>query len=206
MSGFHHSHADHGEGFCTFNGLVVAVDALRAAGAVARVAVLDMDLHYGNGTASLAPTRPYLFNCSIYGNDYWQNTAFRDVDDLRHTDGANHGSIALPNGSGRAEMLGGDGARARPRSSPGAGPICSSIRPAPIRTARIPTRRSSSTTTTCASATARVFAWAQARAHADRLGAGRRLHQGRSRRSCGCISTPSTPRAETSTASDSAAR
>ena len=35
MSGFHHAHADHGEGFCTFNGLVVTIDALRAAGAVA---------------------------------------------------------------------------------------------------------------------------------------------------------------------------
>ena len=79
VSGFHHAHAGHGEGFCTFNGLVVAIDALRAAGAVQRVAVLDMDLHYGNGTAALAPARPYLFNMSIYGNDYFQNEAFRDV-------------------------------------------------------------------------------------------------------------------------------
>ena len=52
-SGFHHAHADHGEGFCTFNGLVVAAEALRAAGRVRTVAVLDLDLHYGNGTASL---------------------------------------------------------------------------------------------------------------------------------------------------------
>ena len=73
-SGFHHSHADHGEGFCTFNGLVVAAEALRAEGALARVAVLDLDLHYGNGTASLCAPRPWLFNCSLYGNDYCQNT------------------------------------------------------------------------------------------------------------------------------------
>jgi acetoin utilization deacetylase AcuC-like enzyme len=105
VSGFHHAHADHGEGFCTFNSLVVTIDALRAAGAVQRVAVLDMDLHYGNGTASLAPARQYLFNLSIYGNDYFQNQAFRDVSVLRHTDGPNHRSIALPNGSGRAEMF-----------------------------------------------------------------------------------------------------
>jgi acetoin utilization deacetylase AcuC-like enzyme len=83
----------------------VTIDALRAAGAVQRVAVLDMDLHYGNGTASLAPARQYLFNLSIYGNDYFQNQAFRDVSVLRHTDGPNHRSIALPNGSGRAEMF-----------------------------------------------------------------------------------------------------
>lgn len=104
-SGFHHSHADHGEGFCTFNGLVVAADALRAEGRVERVAVLDMDLHYGNGTASLAVGRPYLFNASIYGNDYADNQAFRDVSQRQHVDGANHVSFALPNGSGRGEMM-----------------------------------------------------------------------------------------------------
>lgn len=104
-SGFHHSHADHGEGFCTFNGLVVAAEALRAAGRLARVAVLDLDLHYGNGTASLCADRPWLFNCSIYGNDYWQNKPYKDVDTVRHRDGPNHVSFALPNGSGLEELL-----------------------------------------------------------------------------------------------------
>jgi acetoin utilization deacetylase AcuC-like enzyme len=104
-SGFHHAHADHGEGFCTFNGLVVAAEALRAAGRLRTVAVLDLDLHYGNGTASLCKPRPWLFNCSIYGNDYWQNRAYRDVENVRHADGPNHVSFALPNGSGRAELF-----------------------------------------------------------------------------------------------------
>ena len=104
-SGFHHSHADHGEGFCTFNGLVVAAEALRARGRVGRVAVVDLDLHYGNGTASLCATRPWLFNCSIYGNDYCENKAYREVEPVRHTDGANHRSFALANGSGRAALL-----------------------------------------------------------------------------------------------------
>lgn len=105
VSGFHHSHADHGEGFCTFNSLVVAADRLHSDGLVGRVAVLDMDLHYGNGTASLAIDRAYLFNMSIYGNDYSRNTPYRDVEERRHVDGANHKSIALPNGSGREVML-----------------------------------------------------------------------------------------------------
>jgi acetoin utilization deacetylase AcuC-like enzyme len=104
-SGFHHSHADHGEGFCTFNGLVVAAEALRAEQRVERVAVLDLDLHYGNGTASLCASRPWLFNCSVYGNDYWENTAYREVDPVRHPDGRNHVSFALPNGSGRDVLL-----------------------------------------------------------------------------------------------------
>jgi acetoin utilization deacetylase AcuC-like enzyme len=104
-SGFHHSHADHGEGFCTFNGLVVAAEALRAAGRLGTVAVLDLDLHYGNGTASLCAARPWLFNCSIYGNDYFENKPYRDVETVRHVDGSNHVSFALANGSGRAALL-----------------------------------------------------------------------------------------------------
>jgi acetoin utilization deacetylase AcuC-like enzyme len=104
-SGFHHAHADHGEGFCTFNGLVVAAELLREAGRVRRVAVLDLDLHYGNGTASLCEARPWLFNCSIYGNDYFRNKPYRDVENRRHEDGANHVSFALPNGSGRTALL-----------------------------------------------------------------------------------------------------
>jgi acetoin utilization deacetylase AcuC-like enzyme len=104
-SGFHHAHADHGEGFCTFNGLVVAAEALREAGRLQRVAVLDLDLHYGNGTASLCASRPWLFNCSIYGNDYFQNKPYRDVENPRHTDGPNHVSFALPNRSGLEALL-----------------------------------------------------------------------------------------------------
>jgi acetoin utilization deacetylase AcuC-like enzyme len=104
-SGFHHAHADHGEGFCTFNGLVVAAEALREAGRLRRVAVLDLDLHYGNGTASLCATRPWLFNCSIYGNDYWENKPYRDVESVRHRDGANHVSFVLPNGSGSETLF-----------------------------------------------------------------------------------------------------
>ena len=97
-SGFHHAHADHGEGFCTFNGLVVAADALKARGQVRTVSILDMDLHYGNGTAALAATRPWLAALSIYGSDYQDNEAYKDVTVRRHTDGPNHVSVTLPAG------------------------------------------------------------------------------------------------------------
>jgi acetoin utilization deacetylase AcuC-like enzyme len=97
-SGFHHAHADHGEGFCTFNGLVVAADALKSRGEVRTVSILDMDLHYGNGTAALAATRPWLAALSIYGSDYLDNEAYNDVTVRRHTDGPNHVSVSLPAG------------------------------------------------------------------------------------------------------------
>jgi len=105
-SGFHHACADHGEGFCTFNALVVALEKLRAEGRIRRAAVLDMDLHYGNGTASLATSRDWLFALSIYGNDYWDNTPFRDVSVIRHPAGPNHAEAVLPNGCRGDEMLG----------------------------------------------------------------------------------------------------
>ncbi len=105
-SGFHHSCADHGEGFCTFNGLVVALEALRAEGKIRTAAVLDLDLHYGNGTASLAETRPWLRALSIYGNDYWQNICYRDVRERQHADGENHFSVPMiPSGGSDRVVL-----------------------------------------------------------------------------------------------------
>ena len=105
-SGFHHSCADHGEGFCTFNGLVVALESLRAQGKIETAAVLDLDLHYGNGTASLAESRPWLRALSIYGNDYCQNVCFRDVRERHHEDGPNHFSVSLiPSGSSDRGVL-----------------------------------------------------------------------------------------------------
>lgn len=105
VSGFHHACADHGEGFCTFNGLAITADALIDGGEAKRVAVLDMDLHYGNGTAQLAVARPYLFAMSIYGNDYWNNEVYRDVTVRHHVDGPNHPSYALPAGCDGPTMM-----------------------------------------------------------------------------------------------------
>lgn len=105
-SGFHHACADHGEGFCTFNGLVVALEALREEGLIGRAAVLDLDLHYGNGTASLAADRPWMRALSIYGNDYWNNVPHRDVRTRHHEDGPNHFSVPLvPTGGSDRRVL-----------------------------------------------------------------------------------------------------
>lgn len=52
-SGFHHAGYYRGGAYCTFNGLMVAAAALKAAGQVNRVGILDLDCHYGNGTDSI---------------------------------------------------------------------------------------------------------------------------------------------------------
>jgi acetoin utilization deacetylase AcuC-like enzyme len=104
-SGYHHAHADHGEGFCTFNGLVVALEAARVGGRLKRALVVDLDLHYGNGTAALLATRPELHNLSIYGSWYKANRASSDVVSERAADTSNCRSIAVPNGATGATYL-----------------------------------------------------------------------------------------------------
>jgi acetoin utilization deacetylase AcuC-like enzyme len=105
VSGFHHSHADHGEGFCTFNGLIVTAEKLKSENLIQNIAILDLDLHYGNGTASLASSRPWIHALSIYGNDYLQNKPYIDVTIRRHEDGENHHSIAIPKKAGAEEFF-----------------------------------------------------------------------------------------------------
>jgi acetoin utilization deacetylase AcuC-like enzyme len=104
-SGFHHAHADHGEGFCTFNGLVVALERAVHDGRVRRGLIVDCDLHYGNGTAALLASRPHLFALSIYGSFYKANAARRDVDAERAPDTDNAWSVAVPNGANGAEYV-----------------------------------------------------------------------------------------------------
>jgi acetoin utilization deacetylase AcuC-like enzyme len=49
-SGFHHARYGSGGGFCTFNGLMVTVQALLDSERAARVCIVDCDAHYGDGT------------------------------------------------------------------------------------------------------------------------------------------------------------
>ncbi len=53
VSGFHHAHHAHAGGFCTFNGLVVTAARLLKDRAVRRVMILDLDMHFGDGTEDL---------------------------------------------------------------------------------------------------------------------------------------------------------
>lgn len=51
--GLHHAHPDHGEGFCMFHDVAVAIRVLRRDGLAGVVAVVDADVHQGNGTAAI---------------------------------------------------------------------------------------------------------------------------------------------------------
>ena len=60
--GLHHAFANHGEGFCPLNDVAVAI---RVAG-VRRAAVIDTDVHHGNGTAMIFERDPGVFTFSIH--------------------------------------------------------------------------------------------------------------------------------------------
>ncbi len=65
--GTHHAFADRGEGYCVFNDLAVAIRALQREGRLTRAVVIDLDVHQGNGTASLFAGDPDVFTFSMHG-------------------------------------------------------------------------------------------------------------------------------------------
>jgi acetoin utilization deacetylase AcuC-like enzyme len=64
--GFHHAFPDHGEGFCVLNDIAIGIRAMLAEGRIERAAVLDLDVHQGNGTAAIFAGEPRVFTCSIH--------------------------------------------------------------------------------------------------------------------------------------------
>src|SRR5689334_5040349 len=69
--GTHHSFADRGEGFCVLNDVAVAIRVLRKEQLIRRVAIIDCDVHQGNGTATIFAGDRDTFTFSIHGaNNY----------------------------------------------------------------------------------------------------------------------------------------
>jgi acetoin utilization deacetylase AcuC-like enzyme len=64
--GSHHAFPDHGEGYCAFHDMAVAIRALRVAGLDRRVAIIDCDVHQGNGSAAILGDDPRVFTFSIH--------------------------------------------------------------------------------------------------------------------------------------------
>jgi acetoin utilization deacetylase AcuC-like enzyme len=65
--GTHHAYRDFGSGFCVLNDIAVAAQTLLDEGLVSRVAVVDLDVHQGDGTAAIFAGRPDVFTFSAHG-------------------------------------------------------------------------------------------------------------------------------------------
>ena len=63
--GLHHAFPSHGEGFCPFNDVAVAARVLQRRG-FERIAIVDLDVHHGNGTAFIFESDPRVFTFSMH--------------------------------------------------------------------------------------------------------------------------------------------
>src|SRR5205085_7128102 len=85
--GTHHAFADHGGGFCVLNDIAVAIRVLRAEGAIRRAAVIDLDVHQGNGTAAIFADDPEVFTLSLHGEKNYPLVKQQSTLDVALADG-----------------------------------------------------------------------------------------------------------------------
>ena len=96
--GTHHAYYEFGSGYCIFNDLAVAARALYMRGRVERVLIVDLDVHQGDGTASILHDDPAVFTFSMHCE---ANFPFRKQ--------TSNLDVALPIGTGDAAYLDGLG-------------------------------------------------------------------------------------------------
>ena len=92
--GFHHAFPSHGEGFCLYNDVAVAIRVLQRDGLITRAAVVDVDVHQGNGTAFIFDGDPAVFTFSIHQEHNYPHVKPRGSLD-----------VGLPDGTGDHEYL-----------------------------------------------------------------------------------------------------
>jgi acetoin utilization deacetylase AcuC-like enzyme len=93
--GTHHAGRERGEGFCCLNDVAVASRLMQAERRVRRVAIVDLDVHQGNGSAEILRDDPSVFTLSIHGarNFPFRHRCAGDLD------------VDLPDGTGDAAYL-----------------------------------------------------------------------------------------------------
>jgi acetoin utilization deacetylase AcuC-like enzyme len=92
--GTHHAFPERGEGFCVLNDVAVAIRILRRDGVIERAAVVDCDVHQGNGTATIFENDQSVFTFSMHGAKNYPVFKARSTLD-----------IELPDGTGDDEYL-----------------------------------------------------------------------------------------------------
>jgi acetoin utilization deacetylase AcuC-like enzyme len=92
--GTHHGHADVGSGYCVFNDSAVTLLELLARRRIRRAAIVDLDVHQGDGNAALLGGRPDIYILDVYGK---HNFPFTKVPATRN--------VPLPDGTGDDRYL-----------------------------------------------------------------------------------------------------
>lgn len=94
----HHAEADRAMGFCVFNQAAIAALHARQQHGVKRVAVVDFDVHHGNGTQHAFFDDPDLFYGSCHQSPFYPGTGEQQESGVAN----NIVNIPLPQGSGSA--------------------------------------------------------------------------------------------------------
>jgi acetoin utilization deacetylase AcuC-like enzyme len=92
--GTHHAFPDRGEGYCALNDIAIAIRCLQHDGWIQRMAVIDCDVHQGNGTAAIFADEPDVYTFSIHGANNYPLVKVPGTLD-----------ISLPDGTGDDEYL-----------------------------------------------------------------------------------------------------
>jgi len=96
----HHAEADQGMGFCLFGNVALAALHAREARGVGRIAIVDWDVHHGNGTESAFWTDPGVLTVSLHQDNYFPPGRGR-LDDVGEGAGRGYNlNLPLPPGSG----------------------------------------------------------------------------------------------------------
>lgn len=85
--GTHHAFPEYGEGFCVFNDVAVSTRLLQAEHLVERVAIVDLDVHQGNGTHAIFAGDPSAYTFSMHGGRNYPFNKVAGTLDLELDDG-----------------------------------------------------------------------------------------------------------------------
>ncbi len=105
-AGSHHALHDTGAGYCVFNDLAVTANRLIAEGAAARILIVDLDVHQGDGTASLTAGRADIFTLSLHAEKNFPVRKARSSRDVPLPDGADDDGYMAALTSHLPEVLG----------------------------------------------------------------------------------------------------
>jgi acetoin utilization deacetylase AcuC-like enzyme len=101
----HHAGPDGGCGYCVFSNVALAAMHLRRSHGLGRVAIVDWDVHHGNGTQAAFWTDPTVLTVSLHQEDLFPPGSGR-IEEIGEGDGAGTNiNVPLPAGSGRAAYL-----------------------------------------------------------------------------------------------------
>ncbi|MGH2418622.1 MAG: histone deacetylase family protein, partial [Candidatus Limnocylindria bacterium] len=100
----HHASRSRGTGFCLLNNVAAAVAGLRSRGLGQRIAVVDWDVHHGDGTQAIFDADPLLVYASTHQSPLYPGTGERGESGVRPAVGTMH-NRPLPPGAGDEAFL-----------------------------------------------------------------------------------------------------